>query len=285
MIPEHSSYESYINPGRGKSEITVLFSGDGRPIGGHKVGPAVHKYYLMHTVRSGSGYFEQAGKRYKCSKGDTFVIFPGELFSYEADAEEPWHYVWAAFRGHMAGASLQQLGITPDRPVVRGGEAAGRTFALYRRLLRTLRDAEWPPLADLESSGIFRLLLHELGRANKEFLPRADTHATVSERQVNQAVRWLTLQYAQPVSIEQLAKSLGYHRTHLSKIFKKQIGMSPMQFLMQIRLEQAKSLLDSHWTVEQVASSVGFADPLYFSKQFRKKYGVSPTEYRLRAKN
>ncbi|MCI3925096.1 AraC family transcriptional regulator [Paenibacillus sp. TRM 82003] len=232
-------------------------------------------------MKSGTGIYELQGKRYKCSKGDTFVIFPGELFSYEADADSPWHYVWAAFGGHLVGAMLQQLGVTPERPVIRCA-APRKTFALYRKLLQSMRQTDWPPLADLESAGLLRLLFHELGLSNLAHLPFRPTFATAAERQVNQAVRWLSLQYAQPVSIEQLAQSLGYHRTHLTKIFKKQIGVSPMQFLMNIRLEQAKSLLDSHWTIEQVASSVGFSDALYFSKQFRKRYGVSPSEYRRR---
>lgn len=281
MFPEHYSFEAHVNPGRGRGELTVLFSGEGRPFGGHKIGPAVHHYYLMHTVKAGSGSYEIQGKRYKCSKGDTFFIFPGELFSYEADADSPWHYVWAAFRGHLSGALLRQLGITPERPIVSGGDAR-KLFALYRRLLRSLRQTDWPPLADLESAGLLRLLLNELGGANQAHMPNRQTFATTAERQVNQAVQWLSLQYAQPISIEQLARSLGYHRTHLAKIFKKQLGVSPMQFLMHVRLEQAKSLLDSHWTIEQVASSVGFSDALYFSKQFRKRYGVSPTEYRRR---
>jgi AraC-like DNA-binding protein len=281
MIPEHYSFISHVNPGRGRGEITVLFSGEGRPVGGHRVGPAVHSYYLIHTAAAGKGIYEINGKPYKCSKGDSFVIFPGELFSYEADSQEPWHYVWVAFRGHLSGVLLQQLGITPERPVI-PGSGTRKTLALYRRLLRALQQTEWPPLADLEAAGILRLLLHEFGLSNQAVLPFKQTQATAAERQVNQAVRWLSLQYAQPVSIDQLARSLGYHRTHLSKIFKQQIGLSPMQFLMQIRLEQAKTLLESHWTVEQVASSVGFADALYFSKQFRKRFGLSPTEYRSR---
>lgn len=281
MQPEHYSFTAHVNAGRGRSELTVLFSGEGQPFRGHRVGPAVHPYILIHTVKDGSGTFEWKGQHYKCSKGDTFVIFPGELFSYQADPEHPWQYMWVAFRGHLGEALLQELGITRDRPVVRGGSFR-RTAFFYRRLLQSLQRTESPERADLESSGWLRLLLHELGAAGRESGQEHTAFANSAERQVNQAVHWLSVQYAQPVSIDQLAKSLGYHRTHLSKIFKKQMGVSPMQFLMQVRLDQAKSLLQSHLTVEQVASSVGFADPLYFSKQFRKRFGESPTQYRNR---
>lgn len=221
------------------------------------------------------------GKQYECSRGDSFVIFPGELFRYQADDQAPWEYMWAGFRGPLAETLLQELGITRDQPVIEGTDPE-RMAELYGKLLESLQQTDWPEMADLESSGWLRLLLHELGKTNLAQRGDKPTFASAAERQVHQAVRWLTVQYAQPVSIGQLAKSLGYHRTHLSKLFKKYIGMSPMQFLMKVRMDQAKSLLRTGLTIEQVASSVGFADPLYFSKQFRKTFGESPSEYRKR---
>jgi len=284
MIPDHYQFEAFFNPEPGRGEIAVLFCGKGRPAEGHKIGPAVHDYFLMHTVTAGNGTFEIRGKRYICGAGDTFVIFPGELFSYEAAASDPWHYEWVAFQGHLSEPLLAQLGVTPEQPVVRSDDAR-KQLALHRRLRKSLAQSEGPPLADLEAAGVLRLLLLELGLANRDRLPHKQKFATAAERQVDQAIRWLSLQFAQPISIDALAKSIGYHRTHLTKLFKEHVGLSPMQYLMQIRLERAKALLQSHWTVEQVASSVGFADSLYFSKQFRKRYGVSPTEYRQRAKS
>ncbi|TLS50999.1 AraC family transcriptional regulator [Paenibacillus antri] len=281
MFPEHYSFASYVNPEKSRGEITVLFSGEARPMELHNTGPGVHDYYLFHTVTAGNGDFMLDGKRYICGAGDTFMIFPGSLHQYVAAARQPWEYVWVAFQGHRCEPLLQQLGLTPERPVVRGS-GTRNALALYRRLRSSLRDAEHPALADLEAAGCLRLLLRELALAEPDRLPAPPTAGTAARRQVEQAMRWLELQYAQPISIEQLSKSLGYHRTHLSKMFKDAIGLSPMQFLMQIRLERAKSLLRSHWSVEQVASSVGFADALYFSKQFRKRFGMSPTEYRQR---
>jgi len=279
VIAEHYSFVTYVNRAKGPGEMTVLFSGEGRPVELHNTGPGIHDYYLIHTIVSGNGSFSLNGTHYICGAGDTFVIFPGALHQYVAAEVEPWHYVWVAFHGHRSEPLLQQLGITPERPVVRGS-GTRKAFSLYRKLRRTLRDAERPALADLEAEGLLRLLLHELSLASAAQLPSAPSAESPAKRQVEQAMRWLELQHAQPISIEQLSKSLGYHRTHLSKIFKETIGLSPMQYLMQIRLERAKSLLGSRWSVEEVASSVGFADPLYFSKQFRKRFGVSPTAFR-----
>lgn len=101
-------------------------------------------------------------------------------------------------------------------------------------------------------------------------------------KQVQDAVDWLLLNYAKPVSIGKLARALGYHRTHLSKMFKLQTGTSPMQFLLQIRMEQARLLLCTPLSIKQIAYSTGFSDPLYFSRQFKKSFGQPPSTYRRR---
>ncbi|MCL6646417.1 MAG: catalase/peroxidase HPI, partial [Dehalococcoidia bacterium] len=80
---------------------------------------------------------------------------------------------------------------------------------------------------------------------------------------VEQAIRWLNLQYSKPISIEEMAHTLGYHRTYLSKIFKQFTGLPPMGYLLKVRMERARQLLQEPLTVEQVASSVGYPDALY----------------------
>ena len=278
---DHYYFDVAVNPHHRHGEMIVLFSGEGRPKELHNTGPGIHDYFLLHTVLSGYGFFSLNGKHYRCGAGDTFLIFPGALFQYTADEREPWHYVWAAFLGHRCEPLLHQLGWSVERPVMRG--AGRKTFSLYRKLRRALHRPARAALADLEAEALLRLLLHEIAKANLALLPDDSAAAESPPQQVvTQAMRWLELQFDRPISIGQLSKSLGYHRTHLSKLFKQTVGLSPMQYLMQLRLERAKTLLDSRFTVEQVASSVGFSDPLHFSKQFRKRYGMSPTAYRKR---
>ncbi|WP_308634824.1 AraC family transcriptional regulator [Paenibacillus silvisoli] len=282
--PDHYSFADYNNSQPAAGELSLLFSGEGKPIGGHFIGPAVHNYYLVHTVMSGRGTFEIAGVQYECAQGDTFIIFPNELFTYRADENEPWHYMWVAFKGHLAEHLLLTLGFSPAQPVVHADDMH-HLSALYSQIRGTLETTPFPELADLEASGLLRVLLKELGLLNATNLAAANSPAAMPDisRQIKQAIRWLSYQYAQPVSIEDLSRSLGYHRTHLSKMFKQATGISPMQFLLKVRMERARELLygQNHLSIDQVASSVGYPDALYFSKQFRKTFGCSPSEYRL----
>ncbi|UVI31947.1 AraC family transcriptional regulator [Paenibacillus spongiae] len=282
MHLHHSFYSLGVNSLPSHGELSALFCGHARPLPSHQVGPAVRNDYLAHTVMSGCGYFEIDGKQYHCKEGDTFIIFPEVLFTYTSDAAAPWYYRWVAFKGALAQPLLDSMGITPAQPIIHLRDLR-TVIRLYRKLEYTLKHSAYPELADLEANGLLRLLLKEFGLVNagkRTF--RTQPAIPDIERQIKQAVRWLSLQYAQQISIEDLSRTLGYHRTHLSKMFKQTTGLSPMQFLLKVRMERARELLDGqkHLTIDHVASSVGFTDALYFSKQFRKWYGSSPTEYR-----
>ncbi|MBO9598755.1 MAG: AraC family ligand binding domain-containing protein, partial [Cohnella sp.] len=151
MVPEHHEYELAINAYRRPGELSILFSGYGRPEGGHTIGPAVHDYYLIHTVYAGSGWFTCKGRQYKCKTGDTFVIVPGELFTYEADKIDPWTYTWAGFSGSMAGDMLRTIGVTAERPVVAGADERIRGY--YESMRKALQSEDSHRLADLACSG------------------------------------------------------------------------------------------------------------------------------------
>jgi len=277
---EHDFHRFILNPAPSEGQLTVLFSGEGRPHPLHKIGPAIHDYALVHTVLSGHGIYRTRGQSYTCRGGDSFVIFPGELFSYQADAEEPWHYVWVGFVGTHAYTLLDSMGITPEHPVVRGARLPDLR-PLYNSLNDTLQQTDDPLLADLEGSGWLRLILGQLGRICRGSGTSTDLDTAAIDRQIEQAIRFMSLHYTQPVSIDQLSRTLGYHRTHLSRMFKRTTGLSPKQYLMQIRLERAQTLLsDTSIPVDQVASAVGFNDPLYFSKKFKEWAGTSPSAYR-----
>ncbi|NQX71112.1 AraC family transcriptional regulator [Paenibacillus ferrarius] len=283
MNSDHTYFTISINPQHSNSELSVLFGGEGKPVPLHKNGPAVYDYYLIHTVLSGEGTFEMQNRTYRCAAGDSFIIYPGELFSYVADADQPWHYTWVAFTGRAAGMLLSHIGVSLQHAVIYGSNSRVIRHH-YRRIRSCFRQSDHPALEDLESAGWLRLLLRELGQTNSHRLSVKPVTETEIDRQIGQAIRYLELQYTQSVSIEELARNLGYHRTYLCKMFKQSTGLAPMQYLFKIRMERAKQLLETSMTIDQVASSVGFNDALYFSKQFRKWTGAAPSVYRKELK-
>lgn len=278
--PEHYEHRVHINPYLLNSELNVTFAGAAKPYPRHKAGPAVHNYLLIHHIDHGHGTFEWQGKTFRLSHGDTFVIFPGILFSYEADPLEPWTYRWVAVQGPLVTEMLEKTGVTPTDPIVKGANSE-HLAGIFESLESALAQNSGETVTTLATDGWFRILLAEFARLNAHKLRSSSVDALKdSERVVEQAIRWFQTQYMLPISIEQLATSLGYHRTHFTKVFKRLTSLSPKQYINQIRMERAKELLQTGISIEQVGNSCGFSDPLYFSKQFRSWTGVSPSQYR-----
>ena len=260
-------------------DLNVLFSGESQTRPGHRIGPKVYDFWLLHHVLSGTGVYRVEGTEYRLRAGHAFLIAPGRLIEYEADAIDPWRYRWIAFAGSHSEELVGSAGFSAARPVADAGGSL-RPAALIGRIQRAFRVGG--KLAHLEAAGLLRLLMVEYGKAQtREEMPVPGPGAGSNEL-VQRIVHYLSTQYAEPVSIELMASTLGFSRAYLSRVFKRHTGMTPVAFLLRLRIDHARRLLRERMelTVEQIAASVGFQDPLYFSKQFRRICGMPPTAYR-----
>ncbi len=102
---------------------------------------------------------------------------------------------------------------------------------------------------------------------------------------VGEAVTSIRFNIDQPLNLNRVADTLGVHPSYLSRTFKKELGMTLTAYINTLRIGEAKYMLDySNESVTEIASSVGYNDPNYFSKVFMKLEHVTPHEYRKRKK-
>jgi AraC-like DNA-binding protein len=243
----------------------------------------VYDYYLIHHVITGKGRFTIQGREIQLGAGDSFIIEPEQLVSYISDEAEPWYYRWIAFTGSQAAELVASTGISAQQTILHSVKRR-RVPLIFRQVGRTFHEKKAG--SHLRANGYLHLLLAEFSEALAPSSPLGDVPHSESERIIAQAIHYLSTQYAEPITIEMMAESLGYNRAYLSRLFKQHTKITPVTFLLKLRIDKARLLLRERLelTVEQIASSVGFHDPLYFSKQFRRWYGVSPTEYREQMK-
>lgn len=262
-----------------KQNLHVLFAGESQTLPLHQAGPKIYDYYLLHSIETGSGIFRTEQRTYALGPGDCFLIHPGQLVSYISDESMPWRYRWVAFTGGEADELVLQTGLTPDKPVLTTAEGSVIPGALSAMMQAFYANKE---SAHLTSLGYLYLIMGEAAELllSSSRLPGAESQVT---RTVKQMIHYMASQYAHPVSIEQMCGSLGYNRAYLSRIFKQETGLSPVTYLLKLRIEKSRQLLRERpeLSVEQVASSVGLTDALYFSRQFKRFCAQSPTSYRM----
>lgn len=296
-----------------ESAIRLYYCGSESCAPGHFFGPAVRPHYLMHFIRGGKGTYLRKDEVHSLSRGDAFLILPGETTKYIADEKEPWEYTWVAFDGTNAEALLRCCGFLPGSLVYRSPDEEART-RLLRQAAAFERCFEDEKRNVLELLGNFYLLFSrmypegsgQIGFAFAEEMSRswempAERQAGVPQRASEaapeasgkatsgqelyfmQAVSYLRHNFSYPVRIEQLARQIGVSRSYLYKAFWNCGGKSIRQYLRDLRLEEACRLLaDTRRAVTDIAYSCGFPDSPAFCRVFRKVYGATPLQYRRR---
>ena len=106
-----------------------------------------------------------------------------------------------------------------------------------------------------------------------------DFNKVTAEEKLLAMVNYMDLHYLEIDSLEELAPQFGYTYGHICKIFKKQVGISPKEYLLSKKMDHAAKLLTAGKSVGQVAEVLGYSNPYNFSRAFKKQYGVAPREW------
>ncbi len=98
---------------------------------------------------------------------------------------------------------------------------------------------------------------------------------------IEAAREYIAKNYRKDLSLEEVSRRVNVSPYYFSRIFKEGTGQNFVEYLTMIRMEKAKELLtESHCSMKEISSQVGYSEPNYFSRSFRKNVGVSPTEYK-----
>jgi len=227
---------------------------------GHYFGPYVRSFFLLHYVISGKGIFLREGVCNKVEKGQIFIIRPGEVTFYQADLKDPWHYIWIGFESSL------DLPVLLSNDVLTAPEC-GHVFTAI---------SEYSELSCSRELFLCGKIYELLALLEEQRQSATGTHAYIQK-----AEAYIRAHFLEKISISDLARHLGLDRSYFSTIFKKHTGMSPQQFLVGFRLERAAELLSqSLCSPKEAAERSGYSEMCNFSRMFKKRFGVSPQNYR-----
>lgn len=263
---------SYKDTLRENLSLAVYNTGYEKCQKGHSWGPAIRDHYLFHYVISGKGRLVLNNTCYHIGQGDLFLIRPSVVASYAADMDEPWEYCWVGFNGTEAERIIGLTAFHTFAPVLHFANHDN----LKRLLLNIYNSHGNNPSHETKMIGFLYLFLSELVGNTELSMGEYSTERSYLEK----AMRYIQGNYCDPISVDDIAGYANISRSHLYRIFMKKVGISPNEYLSAYRINKACGLLrNSNLKINEIASSVGYNDQLYFSRVFKKLKGVSPSRY------
>ena len=235
-----------------------------------KWGPCIRDVYILHYVLTGKGYFN--GTPVKKDQG--FLIKANEIAHYYFDESDPWQYFWIIFSGNQAEQLCKKF-IPADKNGIFNYGFSEEICGLIPKLFSKTDFM-------LESEGLaffyYILSLHE--RKNSK------TEASSENNYVKKAKNCMYFNINRPVSISKIAQDLGISDRYLYNLFVKHEGIAPKKYMNNLRIANAKALLESNkYTMTEISEALGFSDVMTFSTFFSKHIGISPSEYKKKSKD
>lgn len=217
----------------------------------------------------GAGSVTLDGGVFALTRGACIVIPPHRAHVYETSSADPWTIWWMHLRGSdVAELSGSMLGA--PRPLTRL-RAVDRVAALFDEIV-TLMERRLSQAHLLTASGLAWQLLTRV---------EADSVLPVDGSPLERAMRYLESRVDGTIQVAELADLVGMSPSHLSALFRRATGGGPAAFHTSLKMARARDLLDTtSLPISAVAAAVGYADPLYFSRHFRRVHGANPSSYR-----
>ena len=231
-------------------------------------------YQLLYIV-SGKGHFYFHGEDRVVYAGRMVLIQPRQEQHYEYFGEDKPEVYWVHFTGSDVKNILRSYNIPMDDPIFYSGASSTYSY-LFKEMIHELQNCKtgYEDLLTMYLRQIFLLVQ----RIRQEERPTVSTYI---QEEMEFARRYFNEHYNEPISIQEYAESRNMSVCYFQRNFKQIVKHTPMQYLLTIRVNNAASLLETtDYSMAEIAAIVGYEDPLYFSRLFRKIKGVSPRDYR-----
>jgi len=238
---------------------------------------------VLEYIVEGRGYLNVDGENYAATKGDVYILRKKTTHTYWSDAKSPWVKIFFNIRGSLAEKILEEYKLGTKGKVVLNGEGLEDDF---REMLARVSDNTITQAERFDGAAVdFLKIIIKL--ANLERM-RGNLKGDLMsvEDEMNKLIEYITMNPKRIVSNQELGDVIFHSKDYVIKRFFANFGVTPYEYQIQQKIFSAKNLLGhTKMSVKEIASSLGYDDQHYFSYMFKKRCGLSPTQYRKQVHN
>lgn len=243
-----------------------------------------HDYLEIAFMMSGSGQYRIDGVIYDVSEGDVILINPGTMHQgLVKDVQNPTtEFFVGASDFSFKGLEKNTMPLPPEGCILHTtGEFRQKLFKLCASM-EAENSIRWQGRYYMMKTCLMQMMLLLLKQQMEpEEIQAGWAFESVNKKYVvEQIVNYFEDHYAEKISLDQIAENMYLSPFYISKIFKSETGDTPIRHLINIRLERARELLLAGFpgSISEVAEQVGYEDAYHFSKLFKKRYGIPPSQ-------
>lgn len=235
--------------------------------------------YVFHFVVKGKGYLYYKNQVESISQGECFMISPNSHVKYRPDSKDPWQYFWMEVNGNLVKKILNCV----DFPSHNMHIALENISTIFDYFLDLLDEEKFLRNTNAETLRVNSILLNIFSCIISEY--GKEEHSPLlskEEIQIKKIIEYINSNYTSPnITIKKIADYFFFDQAYLTRIFKKNMGVSPMKYIIYLRMQRAVELLKKKkaFSISQIAYALGYKNQFYFSKEFKKHFGVPPSKY------
>ncbi len=222
----------------------------------------INRLLFTYTI-DGSGLLKYGGKEYRLDRGTAIIIDMRKPFKLQSNGAN-WHFFWLQMSSSLAYDLLPHIENDCGNVIM----ACSDIIPVCDRIFN-LSTQVWSSRTDLEISS---LLYHLMGLLLATALP---------DQRLEQVILYIHDHYSEKICLEDLSEIACMSKYYFTRVFRRETGMTPLQYVIRHRISIAQEMLtSSRQPISEIAVAVGFEDASYFSETFKKTTGYLPKEYR-----
>lgn len=239
----------------------------------HK-GRVLDEYILLYIAHGNGSFSSSTKKNIKLQAGTAILLFPDEWHNYKPIRSDGWDEYWIGFKGYLMEKRVQNGFFNKQKELFYVGPSM-EIIQLYKSAINIAKEQKAGYQQVL--AGIAGLLLGITYSQDKD----ASFGQTDMLYQINKAKMIIFESLHTNINLEDIANQICMSYSWFRHVFKKYTGLSPYQYILELRIEKSKELLiTTTLTSQEIAYKVGYEDPMHFGIIFKKKTGFSPIKYR-----